>query len=101
MKKFARLWAPCLEDGKRGKAPIVVPAQLTERGKIAPEEHVARMRGRGKIREPVQQNGGQLLTGCEYSPVYFVLYQLAWREKAYNFHKNLVKLNNLYSTTED
>jgi hypothetical protein len=54
-----------------------VPAQLTERGKIAPEEHVARMLDRGKTREPVQQNGGQLLTGCEYPPVYFVLNQLA------------------------
>jgi hypothetical protein len=75
--KFAQLRAPCLEDGKRGKAPIVVPAQLTERGKIAPEEHVARMRGSGKTREPVQQNGGQLLTGWEYPPVYFVLNKLA------------------------
>ncbi len=71
------MWAPCLEDGKGGKAPIVVPAQLTERGKIAPEEHVARMLGRGKTREPVQQNGGQLLAGCECPPVYFVLHQLA------------------------
>jgi len=56
-----------------------MPALLAERGKIAPEEHVAGRDSGGKTREPVQQNGGQLIAGSEYPAVDFVVHQLACR----------------------